>query len=42
MPTEPEQEVEGAQESDDDVAEHAAVEDEAPTDETAADKEEAQ
>jgi NADH-quinone oxidoreductase subunit E len=39
---EPEQKVEGAKQSDDEVAEQAAVEDKAPTAEAAADKEEAQ
>ena len=42
VPEEPEKKVEGAEESDDEVAEQAAVEDKAPTDESAADKEEAQ
>ncbi|GAA5145033.1 hypothetical protein GCM10023340_13660 [Nocardioides marinquilinus] len=42
VPEEPEQKVAGAKESDDDVAEQAAVEEEAPTGEAAADKEEAQ
>jgi NADH-quinone oxidoreductase subunit E len=41
VPTEPEQEVEGAKESDDEVAEDAAVEDKAPTDDAAAEKKEA-
>jgi NADH-quinone oxidoreductase subunit E len=42
VPEEPEQKVAGAQESDDDVAEQAAVEEEAPTGEAAAEKEDAQ
>ena len=41
MPTEAEQKVEGAKQSDDPVVEDAAIEADSPTEETAAEKDEA-